>query len=99
MKGQPDNEFRGRALKEIVNNGIARMNNPIRFLPITMQKVPLSEARNITMILLSTGMVVVGYLGLIGEIRMSKFLIAALLATIMVISFSLGRQSTRLNRT
>lgn len=48
-------------------------------------------------LVLSTGMVTVGYLGLIGEIRKSKYLIAALLATMVILSFSLGRQSTQLD--
>ena len=43
-------------------------------------------------------MVTVGYLGLVGEIQNSPLLIAAILITMVVLVFSLGRQSTRLRR-
>lgn len=55
--------------------------------------------RLFAMLLLSTSMVAVGYLGLAGKVQKSPVLIAILLATLVGISFSLGRQSVRLGNT
>lgn len=55
--------------------------------------------RRLALFLPSISMVIVGSLGLIGEIQRSPTLIAAILATMVVLSFSLGRQSMRLGDT
>ena len=50
----------------------------------------------VAMLLISTSMVVVGYLGFVGDVQNSTTLIAAILATMVILAFSLGRQSARL---
>lgn len=52
--------------------------------------------RRYALLLLSTSMVAVGYMGLVGRIEASSTLIAVLLGTLVVLAFSLGRQSTQL---
>lgn len=54
--------------------------------------------RQVAWLLLSASMVTVGYLGLVGKIQHSPLLIAAILVTMVVLAFSLGRQSTRLTQ-
>lgn len=44
-------------------------------------------------LLVSTSMVIVGYLGLVGEIQNSTTLLAAILATIVGLTFSFGHQA------
>ena len=57
------------------------------------------QLREIAMLLFSSSMVVVGYLGLVGEIQKSRFLIAVILAMMVILAFTLGRQSMRLGKT
>ncbi len=54
--------------------------------------------RQFTLLLLSITMVAIGYLGLGGHIADPTLVLAGCLVTVAVLSFSLGRQSTRLGR-
>lgn len=54
--------------------------------------------REIAMLVVSGGMVVIGVLGLAGALAESPVLIAVLLATLVTVAFLAGRQSMRLDR-
>lgn len=49
-------------------------------------------------LLFSASMVLIGYLGLTGTVTAHSVLLAAILSAMVVLSFSLGRQSTRLEK-
>lgn len=54
--------------------------------------------REITMLIVSGGMVAIGFLGLTGVLGESPVLIAVLLVTLVAVSFFAGRKSMQFTR-